>query len=59
MEVDQHESLVLHAIELLELLCCHADEKVEHVQEELVRGSHDLLVGMCLVECYLSISCPY
>ena len=59
MEVNCDESLILDPVNLLELFCCHLDERVKYVQEVLVSLCHYLPVRACMLECVCGISRPY
>ena len=58
MKMNSDECLKLPPLDLGEVLCGHVDESVEYVKEDLVSGSHDLLVRACIGKSYLCISCP-
>ena len=59
MKMNSDEGLELSSFNFGEVLCCHVDECIQHVQKDLVGGHHDLLVTACVGQCNLCISCPH
>lgn len=58
MDMDGDESLKLHTLNLGQVLQGLVDQTIQHLQESLVSGGHDLLVGTSVGERKLSISSP-
>ena len=58
VEMDSDESLKLPPLDLGEVLCCHVDEGIENVKEDLISGAHDFLVGASVCKGDLCISGP-
>ena len=59
MEMNGDERLELSSFNLGQVLRCHVNECIQHVQKDLIGGTHDLLVSACVGQCNLCISCPY
>ena len=58
MQVNGDECLKLSPFDFGEVLRCHIDKSIEHVQEDLISGGHYLLVGACIDKCYFCIPGP-
>ena len=59
MHVDGDEGLVLNPLHLAQVLRRHGDERVEHLEEVGVGGSHDLLVAPRGLQSHLGVPGPY
>lgn len=58
MKMDSDECLKLSSLDLGEVLCRHVDECVEYIEEDLISGAHDFLVGAGVGKSDLCISGP-
>ena len=58
MHVDGDQSLILCPLHLLQILCCLTDQRVEDVQELVVRLPHDLPVRPAVAESSLGVPRP-
>ena len=58
MQMNCNESLKLSSLNLGEILCGHVNKGIKYVQEDLISGSHYLLIRTCIGQSYLCISCP-
>ena len=58
MDVNGNERLVLGTLDLGQVLQCHVNQAVQHLQERLVGGGHDLFVRASVGQSVLGIASP-
>ena len=58
VEMDSDECLKLPPLDLGEVLCCHVDESIENVKEDLISGAHNFLIRASVCKGDLSVSGP-
>jgi hypothetical protein len=58
MKMDSDECLKLSSLDLGEVLRRHVDEGIKYVEEDLISGAHDFLVGAGVGKSNLCVSGP-